>query len=528
MKEFQDALLDLEFLDHLFYGLTFTWSNKQQESYLAKNLDRVLVNPLWFTAFPKSHVEFLAPGISNHCLAIAWLSKEVHTDHPKPFKFLYFWANHSEFLNIVSQSWQSSSQGNPMQQLFFKLKRLKNSLKALNQNQYSNISARVNQKKMELQEQQIRSLNFADSFHKELQLQNELHLLEEAENMFLRQKAKVQWINHGDKCTKFFHSVVATRSKRDTIHKAWPIIGDDVVAVISHFFRNPYRQPIAFNATCITLVPKIPNPSKVTDFRPISCCSVVYKTVSKILVKLLTPLLPEIISFNQSAFVKGRNLVDNILLVQELVKGYGRKTLSPGCSLKIDLNKAFDSLYWDFISDTLIAIALPTTYIKWVEACFTTAHYSISFNGSLIGFFKGARGLRYLGIPLVSRKLSEKDCVALIENIRATNPPQSVLNRIEQLCSRFFWKGSDIAATGARIRWDKLCLPKSEGGLGLKDIKSWNKSCILHLIKKILAGDGSLWIAWIKTYVIKNSDFWTMEARINTSWSFRKLLSMRN
>ncbi|XP_039062870.1 secreted RxLR effector protein 78-like [Hibiscus syriacus] len=113
----------------------------------------------------------------------------------------------------------------------------------------------------------------------------------------------------------------------------------------------------------------------------------------------MTKLLPDIISLNQTAFVRGRTIIDNTLLAQELVKGYGRKNISPRCALKVDLQKAFDCLHWDFISAILIAIGLPNIFTNWIEACYKEARYSISLNGSLIGYFKGQRGVRQ-GDPL--------------------------------------------------------------------------------------------------------------------------------
>ncbi|XP_039056151.1 uncharacterized protein LOC120198995 [Hibiscus syriacus] len=174
---------------------------------------------------------------------------------------------------------------------------------------------------------------------------------------------------------------------------AWPIISEDVIAAIKHFFQESFLLP-AFNATTIALVLKIPNPSKVKDFRLISCCSVFYKAISKILLRRLQILIPDIISLNQTAFIKGRSILDNTLLAQELVRGYNRKNISPRCSLKIDIHKAFDTLNWDFISTILQSIGMPSTFINWIELCFSTARFSISFNESLIGFFKGAKGIR--------------------------------------------------------------------------------------------------------------------------------------
>ncbi|XP_039031729.1 uncharacterized protein LOC120166553 [Hibiscus syriacus] len=95
--------------------------------------------------------------------------------------------------------------------------------------------------------------------------------------------------------------------------KAWNIVGKDVIVAVNHFFSNVALIP-AFNSTVVALAPKIPNPSSVKDFEPISCCSVIYKSISKILVKRLTEVLPDIISLNQTAFIRGRNIVDNTLL----------------------------------------------------------------------------------------------------------------------------------------------------------------------------------------------------------------------
>ncbi|XP_038994199.1 uncharacterized protein LOC120118111 [Hibiscus syriacus] len=126
--------------------------------------------------------------------------------------------------------------------------------------------------------------------------------------------------------------------------KAWTIVGEDVVGAVKYFFQHS-SMLLAFNATTIALILKTPNPIKVKDFRPISCCSVIYKTITKILVQRLIRLIPGMVSINQTAFIKGRSIVDNTLLAQELVKGYDRKVISPRCTLKIDLQKAFDTLH---------------------------------------------------------------------------------------------------------------------------------------------------------------------------------------
>ena len=81
--------------------------------------------------------------------------------------------------------------------------------------------------------------------------------------------------------------------------------------------------------------------------------------------------------------------------------------------------------------------------------------------------------------------------------------PKSVIKRLNQLCSHFFWKGSSSIRRGAKVSWQVVCKPKAEGGLVLKDILSWNQACMIQHLWSIFSRSGSLWIAWINTYVLK-------------------------
>ncbi|XP_039013482.1 uncharacterized protein LOC120143162 [Hibiscus syriacus] len=348
---------------------------------------------------------------------------------------------------------------------------------------------------------------------------------------------------------------------------------------------------------------------------------------------------------SQSAFVKGRSITDNTLLAQEIVKGYSRRNLSPRCSIKIDLQKAFDSISWNFLLNVLRAMGLPARFCGWIETCVTTPRYSIALNGNLVGlldvaarngifrfhprcrmiflthlcfaddlllfchgyvdsvlgvtsilekfyhlsrlklnalktelyvcginggeleqiqaatgFRTGQLPVRYLGVPLVTRKLSRKHCTALLERIKAKLRlwssknlsfggrlqlikavlfsifnywsrqlilPKGVIQDIERLCMRYFWKGNDSPARGARVSWNQICSIKSEGGLGLKSLTCWNKTCCFMLVRNILVGEGSLWVAWIKAYCFKLDDYWNVVNKPHFSWILRKLIKLR-
>lgn len=87
----------------------------------------------------------------------------------------------------------------------------------------------------------------------------------------------------------------------------WEIVGGDMEEAILDFFRNNgFLKQI--NHTAISLIPKVPNPSSLGEFRPIACCNVLYKTVSKILAKRLREVLPSIIHESQNGFLRGRFL----------------------------------------------------------------------------------------------------------------------------------------------------------------------------------------------------------------------------
>ncbi|GKB94219.1 uncharacterized protein Tco_0980356 [Tanacetum coccineum] len=149
---------------------------------------------------------------------------------------------------------------------------------------------------------------------------------------------------------------------------SWDIVGNEVTQAVQDIFKNGQLLR-ELNHTIISLVPKVQVPGKVTDYRPISSCNIIFKCISKIITNRIKDSLHDIISENQSAFISGRRISDNILLTQEIMKNYH---LSRGP---------------------------PYVMVKWIMKCVSTASFSINVNGSLHSYFKGKRGLRQ-GDPL--------------------------------------------------------------------------------------------------------------------------------
>jgi len=97
--------------------------------------------------------------------------------------------------------------------------------------------------------------------------------------------------------------------------------------------------------TFITLIPKQSNPSETLQYRPISLCNTLYKTISKILLNCLQPFLDKLISPLQSAFISGRSIHNNILLTHEIMHKYRKTTgKTAWIALKLEMKKAYDRL----------------------------------------------------------------------------------------------------------------------------------------------------------------------------------------
>lgn len=152
---------------------------------------------------------------------------------------------------------------------------------------------------------------------------------------------------------------------------AWSIVGKEVCLAVREVFVNGQLLK-EINNTVIALIPKVSIPdkiTKITDYRPISCCNVIYKCISKIISDRIMNGLPKIISSNQAAFVPQRSIFDNILLTQELMKSYHLQRGIARCAFKVDIQKAYDTVNWDFLREILIRFGFHAKMVKWIMKC---------------------------------------------------------------------------------------------------------------------------------------------------------------
>jgi hypothetical protein len=159
---------------------------------------------------------------------------------------------------------------------------------------------------------------------------------------------------------------------------------------------NSGIMPHFLNMTNIALIPKVKNPTSVTEFRPISLCNVLYKLISKVLANRLKKIMPFIISQNQSAFIPGRLITDNVLAAYETLHTmHTRLSGKHGFMvIKLDMSKAYDRVEWSFLEATMRRMGFASRWIGLIMMCVNTVRYSILVNGNQCGHIIPTRGLR--------------------------------------------------------------------------------------------------------------------------------------
>ena len=177
----------------------------------------------------------------------------------------------------------------------------------------------------------------------------------------------------------------------------WGTIKEDVLKLFKDFFET--RKFVrSLNTTFIVLVAKKFEAEDLKDFRPISLVNSLYKLISKVLANRLKKVMNCLVNKAQIAFVEGRQILDASLIANEIIDSMVKEK-ETDILCKLDIEKAYDQISWNFLFTVLQQMGFGIKWISWIKWCITTASFSVLVNGSSIGFFRSSRGLRQ-GDPL--------------------------------------------------------------------------------------------------------------------------------
>ena len=182
--------------------------------------------------------------------------------------------------------------------------------------------------------------------------------------------------------------------------KFWSMVGGLVTKTVLDFLNLGITPP-KFNETHIVLIPKTKSPKRVTEFRPISLCNVIYKLASKTLANRLKNILLAIISDTQIAFVNGRLITDNVLVVFEMMHHINLKKTGTTreMALKLDMSKAYDRVEWARLDKIMEKLGFHSRWRRLMMQCISSVTYDVRINGKPSGHIIPTRGLRQ-GDPL--------------------------------------------------------------------------------------------------------------------------------
>ncbi|GJY65054.1 ribonuclease H-like domain-containing protein [Tanacetum coccineum] len=359
MKDFQECVDSIGVYDVNCTGLRYTWNQKPKGGDgILKKIDRIMANSEFYNVFVGSNAYFQPYQISDDTPAVLHGESNIHDNVVKLRHDLDVaqTALDSDPNNLVLQEEEASY--------------LHAYTDGLNR-----IDCITNSNGLSIDGEQV-PMAFVDHYTEFLGQQG-ITTTFDTENLFCNTLSE-DIANHmvrevtDQEIRKAMFSIGDNKAPGPDgysaafFKEAWNIVGTDVTKAIKEFFTNGVLLK-ELNHTIIALIPK--------------------------------GALNELVNINQSAFVPGRRISDNILLTQELMHNYHLDRGVPRCAFKVDIQKAYDTVDWNFLRAVLIGFGFHHRMIGWIMECVTSTSFSISINGCLHGYFKGKRGLRQ-GDPL--------------------------------------------------------------------------------------------------------------------------------
>ncbi|GKC12359.1 hypothetical protein Tco_1009141, partial [Tanacetum coccineum] len=337
---------------------------------------------------------------------------------------------------------------------------------------------------------------------------------------------KESQVDYGSTLFQFFHSWMEMEGFQNLVVETWnneAIVNanglrdhqkwlSSIDVKIDHGNASEEDFKNRCNSSFIALIPKVSNANSVFDFRPISLIGCQYKFIDKLLANRLSIVIENCISPMQSAFIKGRNILDGPLISNEVMVWYRQrkkelmvfKVASIGrYNLSIcHLMHADDVIFfgeWSWVNaHNLISM---TRCFFLISGFKINVHKSnvlgvgvtdeeVSHMVNIIGFGATKLPLKYLGVLVVGGRLS------LIKSVLGNLPtfymsiylmPVSIRKKLKSLHNKFFTRGDLDDKNMTRVKWKRSIASKKDGGLGIDNIFGLNIGILFKWIWSCLS-----------------------------------------
>ncbi|GJX79422.1 RNA-directed DNA polymerase, eukaryota [Tanacetum coccineum] len=401
-------------------GSSFTWCHKSATKM--SKLDRFLISENLFNSYPNICATSLDRFLSDHRPIL--LRESNHDYGPIPFRYFNHWTELDGFNKFVIDTWNSApvetnAMRNVMQKFKFlkgkirewlKIYKSKNGGSGILKEELNRIDADIDKglasdiiinRRMEVVKSEF-FLHFRKRFEKP-SANRILIDMNFPKTISIDQQTELEGAVSKEEVKKAVWDCGSDKSPGPDgfsfgfYRKFWTCIENDVFAAVNYFFTFG-DIPKGCNACFIALIPKVHDANLVKDFRPISLIGSIYKIIAKILANRLVGVLGDIVNEVQSAFISDRQILDGPFILNEVIQ-WCKSKKKQSLIFKVDFEKAYDSVRWDFLDDVLKKFGFGNKWRDWIQKCLRSSRGSIIINGSPTEEFQFFKGLKQ-GDPL--------------------------------------------------------------------------------------------------------------------------------